>query len=89
MFMSYATYHLFNTDIFGYSDTGLRNTLLTMTVLANPMLPKIVTVSKYLLTVTLISYSEGVNVTKDVCTAISLKQWQVSAHFTPARWQLE
>ena len=36
------------TDIFGYSDTPL-----TVTVLVNPMLPKCVTVSKYLLTVTL------------------------------------
>ena len=42
-----------NTDIFGYSNPGYSDTPLTLTVLVNPMLPKSVTVSKYLLTVTL------------------------------------
>ena len=37
------------TDIFGYSDTGDSDTLLTVTVVANPMLPKRVSVDKYLL----------------------------------------
>ena len=41
------------TDIFGYSDTGYSDTPIRMTVLVNPMSPKRVTVSKYLLTVTL------------------------------------
>ena len=40
---------------------------LTVTFLVNPMLPKSVTVSKYLLTVTLFPCPEGVTVTEDVC----------------------
>ena len=50
------------TDIFCYSDSPL-----TVIVLVNPMLPKSVTVSKYLLTVTLFPCPEGVTVTKEVC----------------------
>ena len=55
------------TDILGYNDTAYRDTHLTLTILVNPMLPKSVTVSKYLLTVTLFPCPEGVTVTKDVC----------------------
>ena len=43
-------------------------TSVTVTVLINSMLPKSVTVSKYLLTLTLIPCPEGVTVTEDVCT---------------------
>ena len=50
-----------------YLHTGYSDTLLTVTVLASPMLPKSVTVSKYLLTVTPIPCPEGVNVTENVC----------------------
>ena len=42
-----------STEIFGYSDTAYIDTPLTVTVLVNPLLFKSVTVSKYLLTVTL------------------------------------
>ena len=52
--------------IFGYNNTGYRDTPLTVTVLVNPMLPKVVTVRKYI-TVTLFSCPEGVNETKYVC----------------------
>ena len=50
-------------------------TLLTVPVLVNPMLPRSVTVSKYLLTMTLIPFPEGVTVTKDVCTAYQYPMW--------------
>ena len=54
------------TEMFGYSDTGYSDTPLTVTVLVNPMLTNGVTVSKYLLTVTLFHGPEGVIVTEDV-----------------------
>ena len=57
------------TDIFGYRDTGYIDTPLTVTVLVNSvnsMLPKSVNVSKYLVTVTLFSYTEGVTVTENL-----------------------
>ena len=50
-----------------YLHTGYSDTLLTVTVLASPMLPKSVTVSKYLLTVTPFSCPEDVTVTEYVC----------------------
>ena len=56
-----------STDISGYSDTGYNDTLLTVTVLVNPMLPKSVTVSKYLPTVILLPCPEGATVTEEVC----------------------
>ena len=56
-------------DIFGYSDTAYWNTRLIVTVLVNPILPKSVTVSKYLLTFTLFNCPEGVTVTEDVCNS--------------------
>ena len=58
----------FYTDIFCYSDNAYRDTPLTVTVLVNPMLPKSVTVSKYLLTVTLFLCPVGVTVTEDICS---------------------
>ena len=54
--------------MFGYSDTSYSDTLLTVTVLVNPMCLKSVTLSKYLLAVTLFPCPEGVTVTEDVCT---------------------
>ena len=54
-----------NTDIFGYTETGYSDTLLTVTDLVNPMFPKSVAVSKYLLTVTLYPCPEGVTITED------------------------
>ena len=56
------------TDIFSYRYTGYSDTLLTVTDLINRMLPKNVTVSKYLLTVTLFTCPKGVIVTEDVCS---------------------
>ena len=53
------------TDICGYSDP------LTVTVLVNPMLPKIITESKYLLSVTLLPCPEDVTLSEDVCTCIA------------------
>ena len=41
------------TDILNYNDNGCSDTPLRVTVMVNPMLPKSVTVSKYLFTVTL------------------------------------
>ena len=54
-------------DIFGYSDLCYSDTSLTVPVFVNPMLPKSVAESKYLLTMTLFIWPEGVTVTKDVC----------------------
>ena len=51
-----------NLEILGYNDTPL-----TVTVVVSPLLPKSVTVSKYLLTVTLFPPPDGVTVTEDVC----------------------
>ena len=48
-----------DTDIFDYSDTGYSDYLLTVTVVKNPSLSKSVTVSKYLLTVTLFRVPRG------------------------------
>ena len=56
-----------DTDIFDYSDTGYSDYPLTVTVVKNPSLSKSVTVSKYLLTVTLLPCPEGVTVIEDVC----------------------
>ena len=55
-----------STDISGYSDTGYNDTLLTVTVLVNPMLPKSVPVSKHILRVILFPCPQGVTVTKDI-----------------------
>ena len=56
------------TNIFGYSYTDYSDTPLTVTVLVSPMLPKSVTVSNCLHTVTLFPCPEGgVIVTKDGC----------------------
>ena len=41
------------TDLPGYSDTGYNDTPLTVTLLASPIFLLSVTVSRYLLTVTL------------------------------------
>ena len=61
------------TDIFGNSDTCYNSdTTLTVTVLVNPMFPKSVTVSKYLLLVTQFLCPEGVTVTEDVCNKTTL-----------------
>ena len=77
-----------NTDIFGYNATGYSDTPLTATVWVIPMQPKSVTVSKYLLLVTLFSYPEGVTLTEDVCMVkTKVKQTQhkpgFGAYFYP------
>ena len=58
------------TDVFSYSDTGYSDTPLTVTVWVKTMLPKSITVSKYLLTVTLFPCPKGVTATEDVCNEI-------------------
>ena len=56
-----------NTEIFAYSDTGFSDSLLTVTLLANPTFLKSVTVSTYLLTVTFCLGPNGVTVSKFLC----------------------
>ena len=46
------------------------------------MLPKSVNVSKYLVTVTLFPYTEGVTVTEDVCTNLLFKQPRSAARLS-------
>ena len=52
------------TGIFAYNDTGFSDSLLTTTLLVNPTFQKSVTVSTYLLTVTLCPGPDGVTVSK-------------------------
>ena len=56
-----------DTDIPGYSDTGYSDTPLIVTLLKVPLLHKSVTISRYLLTVTLLASPEGVTVSGDIC----------------------
>ena len=56
------------TDFPAYSDTVYSDTLLTVTLLANPTFLWSVTVSRYLLTVTLCPCPEGVTVSGDLCS---------------------
>ena len=62
------------TNKFGYNDTSYSDSPLTVALLINPMLPKSVSVSKYLLTVTLFPCLEGVTETEDedVCILIRI-----------------
>ena len=54
------------TYVFGFIGISHNDTPLIVTVLVNSMLPKTVTVSKYLLTVTLFPCPGGGTVTEDV-----------------------
>ena len=75
-----------NTDFPAYSDTGYSDTPLTVTglVLVNPMLPKSVTASKYLLTMTLSPCPESVTVTEDVCLPLFLLHLLTDSYQVPA-----
>ena len=63
-----------NTDLPGYSDTGYRDILFTVTLLAVPLFLKCVTVSRYLLKVTLLAGPEGVTVSGEICSQIPMTQ---------------
>ena len=56
-----------DTGILALSDTGYSDTLLTVTLFDNSTFPKSVTVSTYLLTVTLCPGPNGVTVSKHLC----------------------
>ena len=57
-----------NTDLPGYSDTGYSDILLTVTLLAVPLFQKCVTVSRYLLTVTLFAGPKSVTESGEICS---------------------
>ena len=57
----------FATDFPAHSDTVYSDTLLTVTLLAVPLFVKYVTVSRYLLTLTLLVGPEVVAVSGEIC----------------------
>ena len=66
------------TDFSAHSDTGYDDTPVAVTVLRVPI-PKIMWLELHLLTVTLFSPPEGVNVGGEVCTC-KIKTSEISEH---------
>ena len=62
------------TEIFACSDTGYSDSLLTVTLFANPTLPMSVTVSTYLPTITLCPVTDDDTVSEYLCNAILLPE---------------